>query len=354
LSYQKYYIIAVIQKIFLGEKSYIVDNEKKSKKFKYVKSTFEYLTIKKIPYWIYWPIIGLIFYIVSELLIFYFKENRFFITQLFVSLGVFSWPVGYIYFSRTFNNIMGDLYMIFWRNKKDAVKWYNYHTLRMFTLKTMYSKILFSIFFILLTFTLLYSGLPFTNNKMKIISLFEFFLIAFIAANAIPIVFYNFIILQDLVKLKPIIPFFMFQHIGLIKLRRYLFSVIIFITIAYFVLVVAFKYSPYGLSFLYMPWATFLAIFPFGLFFWSLFKIHEIVTIAKYDQIKLINNKIQIQLKGLLNDDEKSINNLKKYMDIQSKIISISEWPIDLKSIIALVISFSPLFFQIYTQLLGK
>jgi len=328
-----------------------LDSEKKSKKFKYVKSTFEYLTIKKIPYWIYWPIIGLVFYIVSELLIFYFKENRFFITQLFVSLGVFSWPVGYIYFSRTFNNIMDDLYMIFWRNKKDAVKWYNYHTLRMFTLKTMYSKILFSIFFILLTFTLLYSGLPFSNNKMKIISLFEFFLIAFIAANAIPIVFYNFIILQDLVKLKPIIPFFMFPHIGLIKLKRYIFTVISIITIVYFILIVAFLYSPYGLSFLYMLWLTFLAIFPLGLFFWALFKFHEIVAIAKYNQIELINSKIQIQLNGLLSDDEKSINNLPKYMDIQQKIISVSEWPIDLKSIITLIIALLPLFFQIFTQI---
>ncbi len=328
-----------------------MDNEKKSKKFKYVKSTFEYLTIKKIQYWIYWPIIGLASYIVSELLIFYFEENRFFITQLFVSLGVCSWPVGYIYFSRTFNNIMGDLYMIFWRNKKDAVKWYNYHTLRMFTLKTMYSKILFSIFFILLTFTLLYSGLPFTNIKINIISLFGFFLIAFIAANAIPIVCYNFIILQDLVKLKPIIPFFMFPHIGLIKLKKYIFSVISTITIVYFILIVAFKYSPYGLSYLYMPWATFLAIFPFGLFFWALFKFHEIITIAKYDQIELINSKIQIQLNGLLSDDEKSVNNLLKYMEIQKKIISISEWPIDLKSIIPLIIALLPLLFQIFTQI---
>jgi hypothetical protein len=96
---------------------------------------------------------------------------------------------------------------------------------------------------------------------------------------------------------------------------------------------------------------TFLSIFPLGLFFWALFEIHEIVTIAKYNQIKLINNKIQIQLKGLLNDDEKSINNLTKYMDIQQKITSISEWSIDLKSIIALIIALLPLFFQIFTQI---
>ena len=328
-----------------------MDSEKKSKKFKYVKSTFEYLTIKKIPYWIYWPIIGLVSYIVSELLIFYFKENRFFITQLFLSFGIYTWPVGFIYFSRTFDNIMDDLYMIFWRNKKEAEQWYNYHAKRMFTLKTIYSKTLFSIFFILLTLTLLYSGLPFTNNKMKIITLFQFFLIAFIAANAIPIVCYNFIILQDLVKLKPKIPFFMFPHIGLINLKKYIFSVISIITIEYFILVVTFKYSPYGFSYLYMPWATFLAIFPLGLFFWALFKFHEIVTIAKYNQIELINSKIQIQLNGLLSDDEKSINNLPKYMDIQQKIISVSEWPIDLKSIITLIIALLPLFFQIFTQI---
>jgi len=328
-----------------------VANLKKSTKFKYVKSTFEYLTIEKIPYWIYWPIIGLIFYIVSELLIFYFKEKRFFIGQLFVIIGVYSWPVAYIYFSRTFNTLMADLCMIFWRNKEDALKWYNYHAKRMFTLKTLYSKILLSIFFILLIFTLLYSGLPFTNNKMKIISLFGFFLIAFIGANAIPIVFYNFIILQNLVRLEPKIPFFMFSHIGLTKLKRYIFSLITIVTIGYFALIPTGKYSPYGFSFLYMLWLTFLAIFPIGLFFWSLFKIHEIVTIAKYNQIKLINNKIQIQLKGLLNDDEKSINNLMKCMDIQQKIASISEWPIDLKSIIALIIALLPLLFQIFTQI---
>lgn len=329
-----------------------MDSEKKSTKFEYVKSTFEYLTIKKIPYWIFWPIIGLIFYIVSELLIFYFKEKRFFITQLFLSFGIFSWPVGFIYFSRIFNNIMDDLCMIFWRNKKEAEQWYNYHAKSMFTLKTIYSKTLFSIFFILLTLTLLYSGLPFTNSKMKIIAFFQFFLIAFIAAHAVTIVFYNFIILQGLVKLKPKIPFFMFSHVGLIKLKKYIFSVISIITIEYFILVVTFKYSPYGLSFLYIPWATFLAVFPFGLFIWTLFKIHEMMAIAKYNQIELINSKIQIQLNGLLNNDEKSINNLSKYMDIQQKIISISEWPIDLKSIIALIIALSPLFFQIYTQLL--
>ncbi|MBU4350328.1 hypothetical protein KJ830_01800 [bacterium] len=325
--------------------------EKKSTKFKYVKSTFEYLTIEKIPYWIYWPIIGVITYIIFELLIFYFKEKRFSISLLFMTLGIYYWPAAYIYLSRTFNTIMGDLCMIFWRNKEDAVKWYNYHAKRMFTLKTMYSKILLLIFFGLLTSTLLYSGLPFTNNKMNIISLFGFFLITFIGANGIPIVFYNFIILQDIVKLESKIPFFMFQHSGLVKLKRYLFSVISITTIAYFSLIVAFRYSPYGLSFLYMSWVTFLAIFPFGLFFWTLFKFHEIISKSKHDQVKLINNKIQMQLKGLLNGDEKSINNLIKCMDIQQRISSISEWPIDLKSIITLIIALLPLLFQLFTQI---
>ncbi len=328
-----------------------MDNKKKSKKFKYVKSTFEYLTIKKIPYWIYWPIIGLIFYIVSELLIFYFKEERFFICQLFAIIGIYSWPVFYIYFSKTFNVIMDDLCIIFWRNKEDAVKWYNYHATRMFTLKTLYSKILLSIFFILLILTLLYSGLPFNNNKMKIISLFGFCLIAFIAANAIPMLLYNLIITQSLIKLDPKIPFFMFSHIGLTKLKKYLFSVISIITIAYFTLIVTFESSPYGLSFLMMLWLTFLSIFPLGLFFWSLFIIHEIIAKAKYNQIELINSKIQFQVSRLLNDDEKSINNLTKCMDIQKKISSINEWPIDLKSIIALIIALLPLVFQIFTKL---
>lgn len=100
-----------------------------------------------------------------------------------------------------------------------------------------------------------------------------------------------------------------------------------------------------------MLWLTFLAIFPLGLFFWSLFIIHEIIAIAKYNQIELINSKIQFQLNGLLNDDEKSINNLTKCMDIQKKIISISEWPIDLKSIITLIIALLPLIFQIFTKI---
>ena len=331
-----------------------MDSEEKLKEFKYVKSTFEYLIIKKIPYWIYWPVIGLIFYIFYELLIFYFKENRFFISQLVLILGPYSWPVAYIYFSKTFKPVISDSYKIFWQNKEDAIKWYNCHAKRMFTLNTMRSKIIVSIIFVLLVITFLYSGFPYTNNKMKIISLFSFFLIAFIAANAVSTVCEMFITLQDLAKLKPKIPFFMFPHISLAKLQSYLFSMISFMTIAYFSLIIAFKYSPYGLSFLYMLWLTFLSIFPIGLFFWSLFKIHDLITIAKYDQMKLINDKIQIQLKGLLNDDEKSIDNLKKSMDIQSKIISISEWPIDLKSIIALIIAFLPLFFQMYIQLLNK
>jgi len=244
---------------------------------------------------------------------------------------------------------MGDLCMIFWRNTEDAVKWYNYHAKRMFTLETMYSKMLLLIFFGLFIFTILYSGLPFTNNKMNIIIFFGFLLIAFIGANAIPIVFYNFIVLQDIAKLEPKIPFFMFQQSGLVKLKRYLLSIISITTIAYFSIIVAFKYSPYGRSFLYMPWVIVLAIFPFGLFFWTLFKFHEIISKLKHDQVKLINNEIQMQLKGLLNGDEKSAYNLIKCMDIQQRISSISEWPIDLKSIITLVITLSPLLFQLFT-----
>jgi len=331
-----------------------VDSEKKSRKFKYVKSTFEYLIIKKIPYWIYWPIIGFIFYTVSELLIFYFKEKRYFICQLFLVLGIYSWPVAYIYFSKKFSSVIRNLYKIFWQNEEGAIEWYDYHAKRTFTLNTIYSKIIFLLVFILLIFTLLYLGLPFYNNKLKIIAFFGFSLIAFIGANAVPMLFNIFITLQDLVKLVPKTPFFMFPHRSLIKLKNYFFSITSIVTIAYFCLIITFKNSPYGLDFLSKLWLTFLAIFPIGLFFWSLFKIRELILIAKYNQIKLINDRIQIQLKGLLNDDEKSINNLKKYMDIQSKIISISEWPIDLKSIIALVIALSPLFFQMYTQLLDK
>lgn len=328
-----------------------MDSEKKSIRFEYVKSTFEYLTIEKIPYWVFWPIIGLIFYIVSELLIFYFNEERFFICQLFLIFGIYSYPVAFIYFSRKFSSVIGNLYKIFWQNEESAIAWYDYHAKRTFTLDTIYSKIIFLIVFVLVNLTPLYLGIPFYNNKLKIISLFGFSLIAFIGANAVAMLINIFITLQDLVKLVPKTPFFMFPHRSLVKLQNYYFLISSIVTIAYFCLIITFKNSPYGLNFLVMLWLTFLAMFPFGLFFWSLFKIHELITIAKYNQIKLINDRIQIQLKGLLNDDEKSINNLKKCMDIQQKIASISEWPINLKSIIALIIALLPLLFQIFTQI---
>jgi len=156
-----------------------VDSEKKSRKFKYVKSTFEYLIIKKIPYWIYWPIIGFIFYTVSELLIFYFKEKRYFICQLFLVLGIYSWPVAYIYFSKKFSSVIRNLYKIFWQNEEGAIEWYDYHAKRTFTLNTIYSKIIFLLVFILLIFTLLYLGLPFYNNKLKIIAFFWIFFNSF-------------------------------------------------------------------------------------------------------------------------------------------------------------------------------
>lgn len=328
-----------------------MDNIKKSTKFKYVKSTFEYLTVKKIPYWIYWPVIGVILYIFSEIIIFYFEEKRFFISRIVLILEVFSWPITYIYFSRRFYNLMEDIHTIFWQNKKDADIWYNHQAEKIFTLKPISSRILVLFFSILLILTLLCLGLPFTNNIINITLVFVFFFISFIPANGVLIVFYNFVILQDLSKLNPEIPFFLFPNTCLIKIKRHLFSGTSIIAIVVFVLIVGFNYSPYGLNFLLKLWLFAIALFPLCLFFWALSKVQEIITTAKDNQIKLINDRIQKLLNGLLNDDEKSINNLIKYMDMQQKISSISEWSLDPKSIIALMIALLPILFQIYTQI---
>ena len=109
---------------------------------KVVLSTYERIILfKRMPYWLYWSIIGLLGFVLGEVTLYLLNEQHFLITQVLFAAGVALLPIVMISFSYQFEKGTAGLSGILWASDDEYRKWLTARKTRIFTLNSWASKL---------------------------------------------------------------------------------------------------------------------------------------------------------------------------------------------------------------------
>ncbi|WP_425446662.1 hypothetical protein [Dethiothermospora halolimnae] len=320
----------------------------------YIESTFEKLIPNKLPYNIFWVILSVLTYCISELILFLFHEDRYFVFQLLIIGGVLTWPIFYRIYSKKFYDLFKDIKAIFWENDNDANEWYVNNSKRIFALNTIVSKLLVLLLMVLGILTLIYLGLPFNNTSVNVMAVIGFLVIYFIAINSVNIMVQMFITLYKLSELVPKVGFYRYSHPAFLKIKKLYLEFGVVTSIIYFGLVLSFNCSPYNMNLVLLAWLSSIAILPLGMYVCASLLSKKIILKAREYQTDKIDSKIESQYKKLEKEaDMDDIIKLKNYMDIKNNLLKYQITQNKINSIFALIIAFISLVSQIITIIKG-
>lgn len=302
-----------------------------------MKGTCEKLILfKKVPYWVYWPFIGLFVYILSVL----FDLNRHFWTQLLFCLGLGLVPTFNIALQRNFDRIFNPLEDIFFsKNNEKFSLWLANRKEEIFTLKTIFSKIIVLSITILATFTVVYIWNPNGSISNQISVLIVFSIIAFFCGLCLYISIALLVTLWELsIKNNIKVIYLDFPNKSITSLQNYYSSISIMSAVFYIGLAAAIFLSPYGHHTSMIIWLSCLAFFPLLVFIWSTILIHLILANIKDYFLNSLNKEIEFTKELVFNNHKLSdIAKFEKLFSIHSYISKLKEWPFSLISLLTLV-----------------
>lgn len=314
-----------------------------------IKSTFEAIILfKRIPYWLYWPAIGLLSFILGELLTRIFSENYFFWSRLLFDAAFGTLPIINIWFFYSFKKTMLEISVFFWHDDAEFHRWLKNKEIYIFTLRSWMAKCVTGFIFVAGFMTIILLGLPFKSEIFNVIGLIFFSIFLMFCGNTLYISIGLLSTLREIVNRPTIIPFFMPQHRFISKLQNYYLIQTLFIVLYYIGLVIAVWRGPYGLNLAMLIWLTGLASYPLAMFSWSFLQIHFLMQNIKESYLETINSKVQYAFKNVLNGhDFEELEHLEKIMNIQNKIHKLGEWPVSVGGTLTFLTSLATAIIQI-------
>jgi hypothetical protein len=308
--------------------------------------------IKKMPYWIFWPLVAIISFIFGYGLLFFTGENIYHFTLLiFCSyIGLFQ-PI-LIWGSHSFQSRLNNLSNIFWEDTQEFNNWYIQTHKKIFLIESFQAKLLISFILIMGIFTIILLGLPFDCVYVNIIAIIWFSYVLFFSGHCAYVFIAFLFTLHEVVAKTPHLPFFQFSHPAIVDFQNLYLATSILVTSGYFTLIIAIMMGPYGLINELQLWLSILAVYPILLFSWTYLESHKLRRIIKFQHIETINYKVQGVLKKVdENCNMIEIEKLEKVMDIQNKVQLVSEWPFNLQGIGTFIIALATAIVQIITIL---
>lgn len=322
-----------------------------------IQSPYEKIsTIFKIPYWIFWPLVGIILFSILQIIIYLNHETSYFITYAIGIIGIISWPIAMIYTSIEFYNVTKALIPIIW-TEIQYDEWYTEQGNINFRFNQLSHHCLTIIIVIAGIYTYASLPLPFNYVSSNVVCILIFIIVIFIGSHSAYTIVRYIISLRNIsLAYSPKIPFYYLPHPSIDNLHSFYLKASIIVTLGYFSLLIAVRYSPYELiNAFVILWLSFLAFFPILLFFLSNYYIHTIMLNVKIDNISVINRFINDQLAITSKDRIKSNTELlNQYMEIQTKLLRMREWPVDIQGIVTFLISTTPIIIQTYKIFFSK
>ena len=317
-------------------------------------STFEHLMVfKKYPYYIYWPFVGLLSFIIGNIPLYFYKEKTFIITQALFAFGISFIPCAYIWMAKNFRLVIDKVSNLYWKDSKEYLGWSIEQKNRIFTLKSKNSKIVVFLIFTLGMYTIFKMGLPFNNKVTKILAISYFLLILLVYRQGAYILIDLLITLKRISKKEIIKESSITDQISVLKLQNYYLKINLLTTIGYFSLYFAIFYSPYGINPIMQIWLLILAIYPIGMFFWTFYQIHNIMMNIKNKNAEQIEKIISMQYELVIKKSNKeNLENYKTILEIYKEIQSSKEWPIDLAGIITFLLTITATTIQVIISII--
>ncbi|KCZ73614.1 hypothetical protein ANME2D_00685 [Candidatus Methanoperedens nitroreducens] len=313
------------------------------------KPTFEAIILfKRIPYWIYWPAIGFLSFVLGELLTRFFAENYFLWSRLLFNVAFGTLPIINIWFFHSFRKTMQEISIFFWQDDAEFQRWLKNKEIHIFTLRSWMAKCVTGFIFVAGLITIILLGLPFKSELFNLIGLICFSIFLMFCGNTLYISIGLLSTLREIVNRPTIIPFFMPHHRVISKLQNYYLIQTLFIVLYYIGLVIAVWRGPYGLNSAMLIWLTGLASYPLVMFSWSFLQIHFLMQNIKQSYLETINSEVQYAFKNVFNGhDFQELEHLEKIMNIQNKIHTLAEWPVSVGGALTFLTSLATAIIQI-------
>ena len=316
---------------------------------KKILSTYERIILfKRIPYWLYWPIVGLLGFILGEIALTLLNEEHFLITQALFGAGVGLLPIVIISFAHQFEKATADLSGILWASDQEYAEWFIARKTRIFTLNSWVSKLVTAFVVIGALLTISWLGFPFKTLTANILAILGFIPLLIICGQGAYLLIVLLLTLREMVHLPPKVSFYLHPHPAIVRLQNSFSSASLIVTLAYICLVVSIWQGPYGFSLEMQIWLTILAFYPISMFFWSFFHVHILMLRVKNSHLETINREVNQTLEQVLksrkNDD---VERLEKLMGIQNKVQAMKEYPIEVQGALTFMATFTTLLIQI-------
>lgn len=296
--------------------------------------------IKRIPYWIFWAVVAIVAFLLSEYLASIHDDDEYLIARIAIAILLYQFPVCITWFSREFQKTMRELASIMWRDNDSFERWLEKHWKTTFSLAD-WKPWLFIVVVIALSLVSLIPLTPFFENQLLEIFIFiEIVVIGIMGGQSAFLILYSLVTLKNISDRTPSIPFYRLPHPSLSRLQA-MYSTATLITIVAFIIVsIGASQSPLGLGPITVAWLISLSLFPLAMFSWSLSQNHFLHQKVKDSHLDKINHLVQESLTAAKSEPKPDpVEVLDHFMEIQSKVQTIRTWPIELQTAIAFILS---------------
>ncbi len=320
-----------------------------------IKNPYESIIFwKKIPYWLFWLIVGWIILIGgSQVLSMYFGKNHLPTTRLIAGFAAPVLPVIYIWLHKKYKIIMQGLTKILLGSKKGFLEKFSIDEDRIFTFHKLPAKLFTGSILVATITTILVSDLNFISTAHRLYFILWITPVLFLCSHGCYILFALLANLYFVVRIPAKVPFLMLPHPAISELQSYFSKTAIAISLLYILLALAF-YETFQLQPVGVIWLSILGMYPSSLFVWSIIQIHELLRGIKQKQYQEIGAEIDKTLKVVLSNNKiNDVNRLDKLIDIQKKIQSMPEWSINFQSIFTFTFTFLTAAGQIVVSVLS-
>ena len=297
---------------------------------------------------LFWPSLSLIVFFVGDFLIYQSGENRYLGTQTLFAITVTAIPLSFIWLSNNYQTNLNSLSGYFWDTKDEFEEWLDVRVKRIFALRSRKARFFILATTILAVITVFFLGLPFKSTWLNILGLMGFVFIAGLNGHAA----YGFLDMMYTLKeiaSRPVkSPFYFPAELAVSKLQSYYSTTTLLVTSGYILLAASVWEGPYGITPQMQIWLIISAFYPLAMFFWSFFQIHIIMQHIKHANIQVVNHEIQKLLPRALEEKKDgSMKQLTSLIELQDKMASMKEWPIEIQATITFTVTLVTAIIQI-------
>ncbi len=303
----------------------------------------ERLTPRRMNYVLFWFLVSMVAFVIWEGLSLWMGETDFRLMRVTMSLfGYWILPVSMIWVRRAFLTAIQNLNTVIEFPTTDYPSWIRNKDEAVFSINNRSAIIrLLLTFAAVVIFSLLSSHIFFESFLANLISYIvgSFVFILGILGQMVIESLLGF--LNEIEKYPVRLPVFRLRHHELLKLFQFYSRTALFIFVLVFMMLAFLLTTPFGTEFLVLLLVSLTTFYPLALLLWSAYKIHLMMLSAKESHIEEINQQIQICFERVRADPSKeNSESLDALFDVQKKISSELDWPIDIEGVSALLVTF--------------